>query len=71
MVPLVFFLAIGILHLLMTIATRFLPRAEAEPGRRGGARDAAAGGEAACAEAPARALRHAPGPGARSPGIRR
>jgi hypothetical protein len=32
--PLIFFLALGIAHLLLTIATRFLPEG-AEPGRRG------------------------------------
>jgi hypothetical protein len=33
--PLVFFLALGIAHLLITIATRFLPKAEGAAGPRG------------------------------------
>jgi len=50
--PLAFFLALGIAHLLMTIATRFLARDDAAERRRGSA--PAAAGEARPAEAPAR-----------------
>jgi hypothetical protein len=53
--PLVFFLGLGIFHLLMTIATRFLPRGEGGGRRRGGGGgEPASPGEAPPAEAPAR-----------------
>ena len=42
--PLIFFIALGVTHLLLTIATRFLPEAEKEGGRRRSTDPAPTGG---------------------------